>query len=159
MNIDHVDYQILKILQADGRISNVELARQVGLAPSGVLERVRRLEKRGIIKGYEARLNSTELDHGLIAFMALKTSEPVGVIDLARELVQIPEIQEVHHLAGEDCYLIKLRVRDNAALARLMRDQLSKFSAITATRTTIVLETIKETMQIPVGDTPIGDER
>jgi len=157
MNIDHIDYQILKILQSDGRISNVELARQVGLAPSGVLERVRRLEKRGIIKGYEVRLNSTELDFGLIAFMAIRTSEPVGVTDLGRELAQIPEIQEVHHLAGEDCYLIKLRVRDNAALARLMRDQLSKFSAITATRTTIVLETIKETLQIPISHTANDD--
>lgn len=150
MNIDNVDRKILDILQKNARISNVELARRLDFAPSGILERVRKLERRGLIKNYEARLAAEKLDFGLIAFISIRTDEPVGVLDAAIEMAKIPEVQEVHHLAGEDCYLLKVRVCDNAALATLMREKLGRITSITNTKTTIVLETVKETLQLPL---------
>ncbi|QEH32946.1 Leucine-responsive regulatory protein [Aquisphaera giovannonii] len=119
--IDDVDCKILNHLQGDARISNAELARRVGMAPSGVLERVKKLEERGLIRGYEARLDARKLGSGLVAFAFVRSDDRVGGIESAEALAAIPEVQEVHHIAGEDCYLIKIRGRTWEALGRLLR--------------------------------------
>lgn len=152
--IDDVDRQLLNHLQTDARVSNAELARRVGMAPSGVLERVKKLEERGYIRGYEARLDAKRLGWGLVAFTYVLSNDPVGGVDTAETLAAIPEVQEVHHIAGEDCYLIKIRVADVEALGRLLREKIGTIPAIRSTRSTIVMETLKEsaTVQIP------GDE-
>ena len=121
--IDDIDRKLLNILQEDARISNAELARRVGMAPSGILERVKKLEERGLIRGYQARLDSKKLGSGLVAFAFVKSDERVGGIESAESLAAIPEVQEVHHIAGEDCYLIKIRVADVEALGRLLRGE------------------------------------
>jgi Lrp/AsnC family leucine-responsive transcriptional regulator len=148
--IDEIDRQILNELQSDARISNAELARRVGMAPSGVLERVRKLEERGIVRGYEARLDAKRLGWGLVAFTYVRSDDPVGGIGTAQALSEIPEVQEVHHIAGEDCYLIKIRVSDVEALGRLLRERIGVIPAIRSTRTTIVMETLKETARVLV---------
>lgn len=148
--IDEIDRQIVKTLQVDARMSNAELARQVGMAPSAVLERVRKLEERGVILGYEARLNPRQLGAGLLAFIAVRADERVGATETAVRLAEIPEVQEVHHLAGEDCFLAKVRVADIEALGRLLREQFGQIPTIRSTRTTIVLETVKETSAVAV---------
>lgn len=148
--MDDIDSKILSILQSDARTSNVELARQVGMAPSGVLERVRKLEERGAIRGYEARLNPRMLDAGLLAFTFVRADEAVADLATERALAAIPEIQEVHHVAGEDCYLVKLRVADTEALQHVLRERIGAIPAVRSTRTTIVLTTVKETANIPV---------
>ncbi|SIN74322.1 transcriptional regulator, AsnC family [Singulisphaera sp. GP187] len=152
--IDAVDRQLLNFLQSDARISNAELARRVGMAPSGVLERVKKLEERGLVRGYEARLDARKLGSGLVAFTYVRSDDRVGGIDSAQMLAEIPEVQEVHHIAGEDCYLIKIRVADVEALGKLLREKIGVIPAIRSTRTTIVMETLKETatVLIPEGD-------
>lgn len=146
--IDDIDRRLLNFLQDDARVSNAELARRVGMVPSGVLERVKKLEERGLIRGYEARLDARKLGWGLVAFTYVKSDDRVGGIDSAQELAAIPEVQEVHHIAGEDCFLIKIRVVDVEALGRLLREKIGSIPAIRSTRTTIVMETLKETAKV-----------
>lgn len=148
--MNNVDLTILKILQADARTSNAELARQLGMAPSAVLERVRKLEERRLIQGYHARLNAMALGWGLVAFVFVRAEEPLGSRETEEQLIAIPEIQEVHHIAGEDCFLVKVRVRDTEALGVLLRDRLGAIPTIRSTRTSIVLATAKETLAVPV---------
>ena len=156
--IDDIDRKLLNILQDEARISNAELARRVGMAPSGILERVKKLEERGLIRGYQARLDSKKLGSGLVAFAFVKSDERVGGIESAESLAAIPEVQEVHHIAGEDCYLIKIRVADVEALGKLLREKVGVIPSIRSTRTTIVMETVKEsaTVLVPGGGGDAG---
>lgn len=156
--IDDVDRKLLNFLQDDARMSNAELARRVGMVPSGVLERVKKLEERGLIRGYEARLDARKLGSGLVAFAFVRSDERVGGIESAESLAAIPEVQEVHHIAGEDCYLIKIRVADVEALGKLLREKVGVIPSIRSTRTTIVMETVKEsaTVLVPGGDGDAG---
>lgn len=146
--INDIDYQILKIIQQDARISNAEIARQVGLAPSAVLERVKKLEERGIIRGYAAELNAAELGYGLTAFVAVRTND--CCVETDKFLSEIPEVLEVHDVAGEDSYLLKVRVKNTKDLARLLRERLKNVPNVASTKTTIVLQTIKETTALPI---------
>lgn len=148
--IDDTSRKIMTILQQDARLSNAEIARQVGLAPSAVFERIRKLEQRGYIQGYEARLNPRGLGLGLVAFIYVRADEPVGSLLTGEILKRIPEVQEIHHIAGEDCYLVKVRVADTEALGTLLRERLGAIPAVRSTRTTIVLHTLKETSQLPL---------
>ncbi len=145
--IDDKDHQILQILQQKARIPNAEVARQVGMAPSAVLERIRKLEERGIIEGYEVRLNPLEFGQGLTAFVQV-AANPSGNGCLADELAQVTGVQEVHQVAGADGYLLKLRVADNAELGRVLREELGAISGVLSTQTSIVLNTVKETREI-----------
>jgi Lrp/AsnC family leucine-responsive transcriptional regulator len=142
--IDELDTKILNIIQKNARIPNAEIARQVDMAPSAVLERIRKLEERGIIVGYETRINAEALGLGLAAFIFVRTDDQVGGLATAKQIAKIPEVQEVHDVAGEDCYVVKVRVRDTQHLMKIMREHLGKMKSIRSTRTTIVLETIKE---------------
>ena len=144
---DEIDLQILQILQDKDRIPNAEVARQVGMAPSAVLERIRKLEERGIIEGYEVRLNPQPFGQGLTAFVSVAASR-AGNGRLAGELAAVTGVQEVHQVAGEDGYLVKLRVAGTAALGRILRDELAAIDGVRTTRTWIVLDTVKETRRI-----------
>lgn len=146
--IDTTDEQILNILQKEARVSNVDIARQVDLAPSAVLERIRKLEERGLVKGYTTRLDARELGFGLTAFVFVRTEDRCG--ETAEALAGMPEVQEVHHVAGEDCYLIKVRVKDADSLGHMLRERLGGIKAVRSTRTTVVLQTVKETSDLPL---------
>ena len=148
--IDDIDRSIITVLQEDARTSNAEIARRVGMAPSAILERIRKLEERGVIKGYSVKLDPALLGHGLLAFILVRTEGGGWGKEIGEKLSEIPEIQEIHHIAGEDCFLIKARVRDTSALGTLVRDQLSIITSLRSTRTTIVLHTAKETTAIPL---------
>ena len=148
--IDDISLKILKILQEKARIPNVEVARQVGLAPSAVLERIRKLEKQGIIDGYEVRLNPKRFAKSLVAFVNIKLKKPGDEIKVGDKLSLVPEVQEVHYVAGDDSFLVKVRVADTEELDRLRRERLASISAVQSTRTAIVLATYKETAKIPI---------
>jgi len=150
--MDSTDYKILKLLQENARMSNSEIARQVGMVPSGVLERIRKLEGNGYIQEYSARLRAASLNLGLLAFVFVRTAEPPGSIDSATKLTEMPEILEVHHVAGEDCYLLKIRLSDNQSLARFLREKIGSIPTIISTRTVIALDTIKETSKIHLAE-------
>ncbi len=148
--MDDIDRRILIALQAEARTTNAELARQVGMAPSAVLERVRKLEERGVIHGYAARLDAKALDMGLLAFVFVRTDERLAHPMTERALSAMPEVQEVHHVAGEDCFLVKVRTANTEALQFLLRERIGAIETVRSTRTTIVLSTVKETAAIPV---------
>jgi Lrp/AsnC family transcriptional regulator, leucine-responsive regulatory protein len=148
--INDLDRQILTILQGNARTSNAEIARKVGLAPSAVFERIRKLEERGVLQSYTARIDPHSAGLGLVAFTFVRSNDRPGGIQTAEKLAEIPEVLEVHHVAGEDCFLVKVRAADTEALGRLLRERLGKITTITSTRTTIVLETVKETSELPI---------
>jgi Lrp/AsnC family leucine-responsive transcriptional regulator len=149
--IDDTDRNILNILQADARISNAEVARQVGMAPSAVFERIRKLEERGVIQGYTARIDPSAVGLGLLAFVFVRAEEGLGAPEAERRLAEIPEVLEVHHVAGEDCFLVKVRAADTESLGRLLRERFGTIETIRSTRTTIVLHTVKETTALATG--------
>lgn len=146
--IDGVDRTILMMLQANGRVTNAEIARQVEMAPSAVLERIRKLEERGVIKAYSAQLDPRALGQGLLAYVLVRTECGSWRAETAAKIAAIPEVQEVHHIAGEDCFLVKVRTRDTAALGSLLRDRVSAIECVRSTRTTIVLDTVKESTAV-----------
>jgi Lrp/AsnC family leucine-responsive transcriptional regulator len=148
--IDEMDRRILSLLQQDARLANAEIARRVGMAPSATLERLRKLEERGVIQGYEVRLDPRKLGLGLTAFIYVKARDREGEQDTGERLRQHPNVLEVHHIAGEDCFLIKVRATDTEDLGRLLRADLGVMPGVQSTRTTIVLGTLKESVRIPV---------
>ncbi len=149
--IDVIDKHILMILQENARTSNAEIARQVGLVPSAILERVRKLEERGVIKGYTARLDARKVGLGLLAFIFVRTDDFAGEEETAVLLSEIPEVMEVHHIAGEDCFLVKVYSPDTETLGRLLREKIAAIKSVRSTRTTIVLQTSKETSSLALG--------
>lgn len=147
---DKTDLRILSFLQQDACLTNAELAKKLGMAPSAVLERVKKLEQRGIIEAYVTRIKPESIELKLLAFIFIRTSEGPGSINTSKQLAKIPEVLEVHHVAGEDCYLVKMRARDSQSLVKLMREKISKLPGILSTKTTVVLETIKETNYLTI---------
>jgi len=148
--IDEIDTTLLDILQYNARTTQAELAKAVGLAPSAVLERLRKLESKGIIRDYVALIDPHVVERGLLAFVAVRSTEHGPEMPLAVELSRIPEVLEVHHVAGDDCYLLKVRARDAEHLGQLLRQQISAAPTVTSTRTTIVLETVKEDPRVAI---------
>ena len=145
--LDTISLEILNILQEKARIPNIEVSRQVGLAPSAVLERIRKMEKQGIIDGYEVRLNPERFNSAQVAFVHVRTSAALSD-KVGTALSLIPEIQEVHFVSGSDCYLIKIRSADTTSLGQLLQEKITTIDGVLSTSTETVLSTIKETSRI-----------
>jgi Lrp/AsnC family leucine-responsive transcriptional regulator len=148
--LDDTDRAILRLLQENARIPNAEIARRVGLAPSAIFQRVRKLEESGVIQDYTALLEPRALGYGMVAFIMMSTGEQARTTDTAGILTAIPEVQEVHRVVGEDCFLVKVRVKDTDHLGQLLEDRIQPIPSIASTRTTIVVKTAKETRSIPI---------
>ena len=153
--MDPIDTEIVRRMQDNARETQADIARAVGLAPSAVLERIRKLEGRRLIQGYAAELNAKALGLGMLAFVAVRTEEAGSENRIAHALIECADVLEVHHVAGDDCYLIKVRARDAEHLGQLLRTRFGSIPGVRSTRTTIVLETIKETSRLPL---PQNDE-
>jgi Lrp/AsnC family leucine-responsive transcriptional regulator len=148
--IDEKDRQILIILRDNARITNAEIARRVGMAASAVLERVRKLEDRGVIHSYETRLDPRQVGLGLTTFVLVQSGEGLGENAIGERLAKLPQVQEVHFMAGEFCYLLKVRVRDTDALGNLL--QTFGRLGVKDTRTMLVLDPIKESLEIDLAN-------
>ena len=158
-HLDPIDIQLLTLLQENARMSQADMARVVGLAPSAVLERLRKLEQRGVVTGYSGLLEPRAVGLGQLAFVAVRVSGSGEQEEAAGgRLAAVPEVLEVHHVAGEDCYLLKVRTRDAQHLGTLLRQRLGRIPGVVSTRTTVVLETVKETPRLPLGDNATNDE-
>jgi Lrp/AsnC family transcriptional regulator, leucine-responsive regulatory protein len=158
--LDEISFKILRILQDKARIPNIEVSRMIGMAPSAVLERIRKLENQGYIDGYEIRLNPERFDQGQVAFIRVIVREVPGKGPcLGDRLAEIPEVQEVHFVAGEDCYLVKARVSDTVELGRLLRKKIAPLAGVQSTRSMPVLTTFKETSRIPIRRIITPDEQ
>ena len=147
--IDSIDRKILGLVQSDSRISNVDIARKLSMAPSAILARLRKLEERGVVLQYEARLNPAFFGLGITCFIMVRSQENIASTKVGEKLAKIQEVQEVHFLAGEYCYLLKVRVADTEALSELLK-KFGQIKEIRDTRTTLVLKTLKETMCLPI---------
>ena len=148
--LDEIDLKILRMMQDNARINNAELARELGMAPSAVLERVKKLEQKEVLLAYYAKINPIALNQKMLSFIFIKVDEIIGDERTGRLLAEIPEVLEVHDIAGDDGYLIKVRTQDSLSLVHLMRNSLSKIDGVISTRTIIVLQTVKEDNKIIV---------
>jgi len=144
--LDAVDRQVLRRLASDGRASYQALADEVGLSRPAVMERVKRLEEAGYITGYGARLDRRKVGYPVTAFVAVRyaNSDYVGDEPRMREMEKNPGVLECHHVAGEDCYILKVAVPDIESLQDLLRDLRGPGKKDMSTRTTIVLGTVFE---------------
>ncbi|MBE0582380.1 MAG: Lrp/AsnC family transcriptional regulator, partial [Desulfofustis sp.] len=120
--MDQTNLEILKILQEKARIPNVEVSRLINLAPSAVLERIRKMESQGVIDGYEVRLNPEQFNCTLISFVQIFPAAQADLPTIEAALGRLEPVQEVHRIAGDDCYLIKVRCADITTLDRLLRE-------------------------------------
>ena len=143
--LDPISRRILQLLVADGRASYQAIADEVGLSRPAVMERVKRLEDGGYILGYTARLNRARTGHPITAFVSVRypASDFEGIGPAVRALESNPSVLECHHVAGEDCYIMKVAAPSLEALERVLRTLREPGLAV-ATRTTIVLSTIFE---------------
>lgn len=146
MTLDKVDRKILQFLQGNGRMSMTELAERVGMSVSPVTERVRRLEREGVITGYGARLNPQALGLGLLVFVEIKLRSKSGNIfdDFRREVAKVPQILECYLVSGEYDYLLKLRLPDMAAYRDMLGNILLQLPAAAESRSYVVMEEAKE---------------
>jgi Lrp/AsnC family leucine-responsive transcriptional regulator len=151
-SLDRIDRKILRILQVDGRISNLKLAEQVQLSPTAVLERVRRLTRDRYILGYEARLNPMLVGAGLLVFVEVLLDRTVhDVMDSFKAAVQVhEEILECHLVAGGFDYLLKTRVADMAAYRQFIGSVIWTLPGVRETRTYAVMEEVKCTAALPL---------
>jgi len=137
--LEELDARIAAVLAADGRCSYTDLAERVGLSVSAVHQRVRRLEKRGVIRGYSAQIDTEQIGLPLTAFISLTPIDPAAPDDYPGRLAGISEIEACHSVAGVESYIVKVRVASPAALEALLAQIRS--TAGLSTRTTVVLST------------------
>jgi len=151
-HLDEVDVQLLSLLQQDGRITNADLAKKVGLSPPSVLQRVRVLEKAGLIKGYFGLLDPEKLGLRItaLAMISLSLHQEQPIERFRRSINEIPEVLECYHVSGEFDFLLKIVVKDIRAYEMLIRERLSKIKGIQQIKTSFVLATTKHTTQIPL---------
>ena len=151
--LDRVDLRILKILQADGRLSNLKLAEAVALSPTAVLARVQRLVRDGFILGYEARLNPLKLGAGMLVFVEVLLDRTTpNVFEQFKAAVQVhPEIMECHMVAGGFDYLLKTRTADMASYRQFAGEVLWQLPGVRETRTYAVMEEVKHSQRLHLG--------
>ena len=151
-SLDRIDKNILTVLQKDGRISNVDLSKRVGLSATPCLERVKRLEKEGYIKGYSAILDPEKLGAALLVFVEIKLLKTSGDIfqEFSEAVHQLDELQECHLVSGNFDFLLKARVSDMSAYRILLGETLLKLPGVLESRTYVVMEEVKQGMSIPL---------
>jgi Lrp/AsnC family leucine-responsive transcriptional regulator len=155
--LDEIDQQILTLLQDDARLSNAAIAEQVGLTASTIFERIKKLEKRGVIKKYVAIVDPAQVGSPITAFVRLVVGSTTegNYIDTKRQLTDIcqvePEIVECHTVAGEDCYILKVRVATPQRLESLI-ERIRCHTLVMRTTSNIVLSTFKEDTKVSILD-------
>jgi Lrp/AsnC family transcriptional regulator, leucine-responsive regulatory protein len=159
---DVLDRQILRLLRQDGRMSVASIAKEVGLSGPSVHERIKKLEQRGIIAGYTAVLEPRLLNRPHVAFVMVTLAEgnEFAVDDpIVARICEEPDVLEFHRIAGEDCYLIKVRSATNKELENLLR-RIRKIRGVARTRTTIVLSTELErpSIEVPLEEESVVDQ-
>jgi len=145
--VEEIDRQILGLLARDGRMSFTDLGKATGLSTSAVHQRVRRLEQRGVIRGYGAVIDPEAVGLSLTAFISVTPLDQAAPDDVPDRLAELPEIEACHSVAGEENYILKVRVATPGALEQLLAR--IRASASVSTRTTIVLSTPYESRPLP----------
>ncbi len=152
IELDKTDYQILKILQETGRITNLQLSTNVGLSPAPTLERVRKLENAGYIKSYHALVDEELLGLGIKTFIQIQLDfhENNTIQVFLSEIKAIKEVTECHHVTGQADFLLKVYVKDMKAYERLIMEKISKISVVKTFQTMMIMSTNKKEPAIPL---------
>ncbi len=152
--LDKIDRKILRVLQAEGRISFTELGERVGLSTTPCTERVRRLEREGIITGYHAHLDPAALKASLLVFVEISLAYKSGDIfeEFRRAALKLPNVLECHLVSGDFDYLIKARISEMASYRKLLGSTLLTLPHVRESKSYIVMEEVKETSVLPVPD-------
>jgi len=153
---DSIDTKAMRHLMQDGRASWADLGAVLGLSAPAAAERVRKLEERGVIRGYAALPDPDAAGFPVLAFVSVTLVSQNARAPFLKAVRAHPLIQECHHVAGDDDFLLKVRARSLAELESVLADELKGRLGIARTRTTIVLGTAKETGRLPIGDAPAG---
>jgi Lrp/AsnC family leucine-responsive transcriptional regulator len=148
--LDETDRRLLDMLQRDGQQSMAELSKAIGIAPSTLNDRVKRLGRLGIITGMHAHLDPHALGLSLLAFVFVAWSERGVEAEFLRRIAAAPDVVECHHVTGAWNYLLKVRVRDTRALEAFLGNVLKQVEGLQRTETLIVLSSPKETTALPV---------
>jgi len=147
IQLDRIDRKILGMLSEDARISNAEIAKRLKMVPSGILKRIRNLEAANVIERYETRISNKKLGLGLTSFVLVNSDEVVGTTKAGVAISKLPEVQEVHCMAGDYWYMLKVRVEDSDAHMKFIA-KLGAIKGIRDCRSIMVLSTIKETIAL-----------
>lgn len=151
-NLDSTDYRILKVLQEQGKISNLNLSKEIGLSPAPTLERVKKLEQNGIIKSYHAQLNQRELGLHLQALIQVTLVRQVqdAAAKFLAKAEKVPEVVEIYQVTGAFDYQLTVHAKDIADFERLIREQLAEIEEIGSMQTMVVLNKIKDSKVLPL---------
>lgn len=147
--LDDIDIKILNILQKSGRTKRNKLAEEVGLSIPSVSERLNKLEEKGIIDGYYAKLNKKNFGYDIMAYIIVVMDSSKHYKNLISKVEKIPEILECHSVLGEGSHLLKAIVKNTEALEKLL-SEIQSWTGVTSTKTTFVLSTVKETSEIKI---------
>jgi Lrp/AsnC family transcriptional regulator, leucine-responsive regulatory protein len=151
--LDKFDIHILAQLQADGRLTNAELANRVGLSPAPCWRRVRRLETEGYINGYHAAINRHKVGLGVIAFVRIYADRNTGEVtrELKEHLIQMPEVMSCHHISGEGSFEITVMATDLEAYSRFAMERLINLPHVKDLHTSFSLGEVKASHELPLG--------
>ncbi len=151
--MDRIDLKILAELQADARLSIVELSRRVGLTKTPCAERVRRLERRGVIRGYHAELDPDAMGvgHIVVVQVLLSSTAERDLLRFNEAVRKIAAIESCHMIAGDFDYLLKVRTRDIHEYRRVMGEEISGLPCVKQTHTYVAMEVVKDERRLPVG--------
>ena len=150
--LDDTDLQILDLLQANARETQVEISGPLGWLRRRCWSAFASSKPAAPFAAMPPRSIPKPSGLGLLAFVAVRSDEAGSENRIAQALAELPEVLEVHHVAGDDCYLIKVRAHDAEHLGHLLRTRFSRVPGVRSTRTTIVLETVKETPRLPIAE-------
>jgi Lrp/AsnC family leucine-responsive transcriptional regulator len=149
--IDAKDRKILGLVQRDGKLSQAEVAKHVGLSVAAINERLRKLERAGVIRRYAAIVDPRAVGSTITAFVEIFIEHPRHEAAFIERLLELDEVQECHYITGEFSLLLKVRVRDVDALQQLLLRELNVMEGVRQTRTVMVLSTAKEESFVPTG--------
>jgi len=152
MRIDKIDYKILRILQNNAKITNSQLSKKVGLSPAPTLERVKKLEKNGIIDGYHAKLNLSKIGLGVSTFVhvTLKGHNKKNINIFLKEINKVDNVIECHHITGTGDFILKIVAKDIASYQELMLDKISEIEVTDSLQSMVILSTLKENKIMPL---------
>ncbi len=155
--IDEMDREILRLLQQNGRMTNAALAEAVGLTPTPMLQRIKKLEQRGIIRGYRAVIDPLAMGRGLLAYLAIQMTEHKLITHqgFVNAVLSLEEVLECHHISGEEDFLLKVLTKDMLEYEHFLLHRLTGIPGIARVKTTFVLSSPKMETAIPI-ESPVG---
>ncbi len=152
IKLDVTDRKILELLQANSNITNAQLAQEIGLSPAPTLERVKKLENQGVIKSYHALVDMDSVGLGVSTFVtvSLKGHNKENINKFIKEIKDIPEVIECHHVTGQSDFILKMVATDIPNYQNIMLEKLSNIEVVDNMQTTIILSTFKNSKSVPL---------